>query len=60
MLAGGFYSIRGLHAMRKKKYLAALNDGWDGLSMMKQLKKELPGSPTPTWDSEPTTITAHR
>lgn len=42
MLAGGFYGISGMHAMRKKSYLTAVNEGWEALSLMKQVKKAEP------------------
>lgn len=43
MLAGGFYGVRGMHAMRKKRYFSAIDDGWEALSLMKWIKKNEPG-----------------
>lgn len=42
MLIGGFYGVRGMHAMRKKKYWSAVDDGWEALSLMKWVKKKEP------------------
>lgn len=42
MLIGGFYGVRGMHAMRKKKYWSAIDDGWEALSLMKWVKKKEP------------------
>ena len=42
MMSGGFYGVRGMHSMRKKKYFSAVNDGWEALSLMKWIKKKEP------------------
>lgn len=42
MLVGGFYGVRGIHAMRKKRYFSAIDDGWEALSLMKWIKKKEP------------------
>jgi tetratricopeptide (TPR) repeat protein len=42
MLAGGFYGVRAMHAMRLKKYLKAVDDGWEALSELKTVKKAEP------------------
>lgn len=42
MLVGGLYGVRGMHAMRKKKYWSAIDDGWEALSLMKWVKKKEP------------------
>ncbi len=39
LLTGGYYGVRGLHAMRKKSYLRAVDDGWEALSLLKHVKK---------------------
>lgn len=42
MLAGGYYGVRGMHAMRKKSYLKSVDDGWEALSYLKWIKKKEP------------------
>lgn len=42
MLLGGFHGVLGMHAMRKKKYWTAVDDGWEALNLMKWVKKKEP------------------
>lgn len=43
MMAGGYYGVRGMHAMRKKSYIKAIDWGWDALDEIKTMKKLEPG-----------------
>lgn len=42
MLEGGYFGVKGMHAMRGKHWLKAATDGWSALSDMKALKKNSP------------------
>ncbi len=42
VLSAGYYGVRGLHAMRQKKYLKAVDDGWTALNAIKWLEKNEP------------------